>query len=157
MRKAIFNINFNYYYDNTRKGAKYSLDGKHYFNGGNFVEIAINNGFGYGVKYDTDCIPFDAGSDIEPLHMSVKSSKATLTSIILGHDMKTCLDAYFARVASTSWAWGIIVDDTIHCYIMNAQEFRTFTEQWASYYEDRHNIRFKATSGKMIQWLEERI
>ena len=157
MKKAIFTINFNYIFDNERKGAKYSLDGIHYFNGGNFAELCVRNGFGFGLNYDTNCTPFDAGSDIEELHMSVKSSKASLTSECLGYDLETSLETYFNRVASTNWCWAVVVEDTVQCYIMDKKEFKEFTENWASYNKDRGNIRYKATSGKMITWLEERI
>ena len=157
MKKAIFNINFKYIFDSAKKGAKYSLDGKHWFNGGNFAELCVRNGFGYGLNYDTACIPFDAGSDIEELHMSVKSSKASLTSECLGCDLETSLEAYFNRVASTSWCWAVVIEDTVQCYIMDSKEFREFTKNWSTYNKDRGNIRYKATSGKMIQWLEKRI
>lgn len=157
MKKTIFIINFSYHFEADRKGAKYSLDGEHWFNGGNFAELCVRNGFGFGLHYDTDCIPFDAGSDIEELHMSVKSSKATLTSECLGHDLETSLNTYFDRVASTSWCWAVVIENTVQCYIMNANEFREFTENWGSYNKDRGNIRYKATSGKMITWLEERL
>ena len=157
MKKAIFKIDFNYTFDASRKGAKHSLDGEHWFNGGNFIELSIRNGFGYGLYYDTACTAFDAGSDIEELHMSVKSSKASLSSEILGKDLESSLDCYFERTASTSWAWGIVIEDTAQAYIMDAKEFRSFCETWASYQQDRKTVRFKATSGKMIQWLEERL
>ena len=87
---------------------------------------------------------FDAGSDIETLHRSVKSSKATLTSEVLGRDM------------DTSWAWIVPMDGTLTAYVMDANEFEQFTREWASY-TNEGRIRYKATSGKMIKWFEERV
>lgn len=89
--------------------------------------------------------------------MSVKSSKATLCSEKLGDSMEQVLRQYFKRTASLCWCWTVIIDEAVICYIMNAIEFREFTRVWASYEPTRGVIRYKATSGKMIEWLEGRI
>ena len=156
MRKAIFNINLNYTYDANRKGAKYTLDNEHYMNSGEFAEVALKNAFGYEAVKDANTA-FDEGSDIEQLQMSVKSSKATLTSVILGKDLKSSLDTYFARTASNQWAWVILIENTLTVYIMNESEFKEFTLNWAYYQTDRMTVRYKSTSGKMIKWLEEHL
>lgn len=157
MRKAILLHGLTYTYDGNRKGAKYTFDnGEHWKNGGEATEICLKGGLGFTPTKDGNT-PFDVGSDIEPLQMSVKSSKATLTSIILGYDFDSILKCYFERTASNQWAWGILIDDTITAYIMNAQEFERFTREWASYDDNRKVIKYKATSGKMIKWLEEQL
>jgi hypothetical protein len=143
-------------FDAERKGAKYSLDnGEHWLNGGEFAEAALKSAMGFSPCKDANTA-FDAGSDIPELNMSVKSSKATLTSEVLGKDMDTSLTTYFERTASTSWAWVIVTDETVTAYIMNAEEFERFTREWATY-NTEHRIRYKVTSGKMVKWFEERV
>ena len=142
-------------YDPDHKGAHYTFDGSHYLNNGEFAEAVLKSCMGYACEKDANTA-FDAGSDIEELHMSVKSSKATLVNEILGKDMESSLNTYFDRTASESWAWVVIMDDTCTAYIMNADEFRTFTTEWASY-NNEGRIRYKATSGKMLKWFEERV
>ena len=143
-------------FDAERKGAKYSLDnGEHWLNGGEFAEAVFKFALGYEPRKDGNTA-FDAGSDIEELSMSVKSSKATLTTEVLGKDMDTSLRTYFERTASTSWAWVIVTDETVTAYIMNAEEFEEFTREWASY-STEGRIRYKVTSGKMVKWFEERV
>lgn len=155
MKKAVFTNLKSYQFDAARRGAKYSLDGIHWMNGGELSEAELKYCMGYECAKDANTA-FDAGSDLEELHMSIKSSKATLTSEILGKDMETSLDCYFARVASTCWAWVILMDGTLTAYIMDADEFRTFTTTWGAY-NNEGRIRYKATSGKMISWFEERV
>ena len=88
-------------YDPDHKGAHYTFDGSHYLNNGEFAEAVLKSCMGYTCEKDANTA-FDAGSDIEELHMSVKSSKATLTSEILGKDMESSLNTYFTRTASES-------------------------------------------------------
>lgn len=143
-----------YTFDDSRKGAKYSFDGLRWMNAGEWREAQYKYKLGLEAVKDANTA-FDAGSDIESLHRSVKSSKATLTSEILGKDMESSLTCYFKRVASTSWAWVINIDDCLTVYVMNAEEFKEFTMTWASMESGR--IRYKATSGKMIAWFESRV
>lgn len=145
-----------YRFDADRKGAKYSLDnGEHWLNAGEFAEAVLKFAMGFSPCKDANTA-FDAGSDIPELSMSVKSSKATLTSEVLGKDLTTSLNTYFERTASTSWAWVVVADETVTAYIMNAEEFRKFTEEWASY-NTENRVRYKVTSGKMVKWFEERV
>lgn len=142
-------------YDPDHKGAHYTFDGIHFLNNGEFAEAILKSCMGYTCEKDANTA-FDAGSDIEDLHMSVKSSKATLTNEILGKDMESSLETYFTRTASTCWAWVVIMDGTCTAYIMDEQEFKGFTETWASY-NNEGRIRYKATSGKMLTWLESKV
>lgn len=155
LKKVFTNLKTYEYYD-ARKGAKYTFDGVHFMNNGEFSEAQYKHCLGFKAEKDFNT-PFDVGSDIKELTQSVKSSKASLTSVILGYDLQTSLNSYFERVASTSWAWVIIIDGTLTAYEMNEIEFREFCETWASFQRDRQNVRFKATSGKMIQWFESRL
>lgn len=155
MQKEIFIGLKKYTFDNEHKGAHYTFDGEKYMNAGEWCEAQYKYVLGFEATKDANTA-FDAGSDIEQLHRSVKSSKATLTSEVLGRDMETSLACYFERVASTSWAWIVPMDETLTVYVMNADEFKQFTTEWASYNKEGR-IRYKATSGKMIKWFEERV
>lgn len=155
MKKEIYTNLKSYEYVSEHSGAHYTFDGKHFMNCGEFSEAEYKYVLGFSAEKDANT-PFDAGSDVEELHRSVKSSKASLTAMVLGCDMKTSLDCYFERVASTSWAWVICMDGTLTAYVMDEAEFRAFTEEWASFTNER-KIRYKATSGKMIKWFEERV
>lgn len=156
MTKTEYTINFNFTFDPEHKGAPYTMDGEHYMNSGEFAEVADKMVKGLGSKKDANT-PFDKGSDIEETNTSVKSSKATLTSTQIGYDFDSIKRCYFARVHSTNWDYVVIVDDTVVIYNMDAAEFESFLDKWASYCKDRNVIRMKATSGKMLQWFEERI
>lgn len=144
-----------YSYEPERKGAKYTLNGSSYMNNGEFAETVYKYALGLKAEKDANTA-FDAGSDIPELNQSVKSSKATLCNEILGRDMQSSMATYFERCASTSWAWVVVVDDTITAYIMDENEFKEFMMSWANY-NTESRIRFKVTSGKMIAWLEERV
>ena len=112
MIKQIFTNLKKYTFDPMHKGSHYTFDYMHYMNTGEWCEAQYKHVLGLKAVKDANT-PFDAGSDIECLHRSVKSGKATLTSEILGKDMNTSLACYFERVASTSWAWVIPMDDTL--------------------------------------------
>ena len=156
MKKMVSKVNFLYTYDGNRKGAKYTIDGVHYMNGGDFAEIADKSVRGLDANKDANT-PYDAGSDIPELNTSVKSSKFTLTSCVLGSSFDEVVNRYFETVHSTSWDYVVIIDDEVIIYTMNAVEFRSFLNEFASYANDRKVVRGKATSGKMIAWFEERV
>lgn len=157
MKKSIYTNLLPYYFDPDHRGAHYTFDnGTTHCNSGEFGEIQYKHCRGYEAKKSANT-PFDAGSDIEEISASIKSSKATLTSESLGCDLQTSLDCYFERVASTCWIWVVLMDGTLTAYEMNADEFREFCEKWSNYQADRRNVRFKATSVKMLAWLEERV
>jgi len=156
MTKTEYRINFKFQFDPTHKGAPYTMDGDHFMNGGEFAEIADKMVKGLGSTKDANT-PFDKGSDIEQTNTSVKSSKATLTSAQIGYDFNSIKRCYFERVHSTNWDYVIVIDDTVVIYNMNASEFESFLDNWAAYNKERNVIRIKATSGKMIRWLDERV
>ena len=154
MKRTEYKINFKFTFDPTHKGAPYTMDGEHYMNGGEFAEIADKMVKGLGSKKDANT-PFDMGSDIEETSTSVKSSKATLTSAKIGYDFDSIKKCYFARVHSTNWDYVVILDDSVIIYNMDKAEFDLFLSNWATYCADRNVIRIKATSTKMLRWLEE--
>jgi len=156
MIRSEYKITFNYHFDPARSGAKYSLDGIHWLNGGEFMEAGLKYELGFGFAKDANT-PFDKGSDIEQTNTSVKSSKATLTSAQIGTDFDSIKKAYFERVHSDNWSYVTMIEDSFVVYNMNKSEFSEFIDNWASYAKERNVIRFKNTSGKMINWLEKRV
>ena len=158
MTRNTYRINFTYHFDPTdaHKGAHYSIDGEHWMNAGEFAEVADKLVRGLGSSKDANTA-FDRGSDIPQTRTSVKSGKATVTTVRLGPDFESFKRAYFARVHSTNWDYVVIIDDTVTVYNMNAAEFEAFLDKWASFQKDRGAIRIKQTSTKMLQWLDQRV
>jgi hypothetical protein len=156
MTKTTSEINIRYFYEPNRSRVKYSLDGEKWINGGDFAEIANKASKGLAPEKDGNT-PYDKGSDIEETHTSVKSSKAALTQVVIGNSFETILRNYFAHTASNNWDWTVIIDNTVTIYNMNRPEFERFVRQFGYYEEARQIIRFKATTGKMIKWLEENL
>lgn len=109
-----------------------------------------------------DSVPFFVDSDIPELHMSVKASGFTLASarLNMGETFEEKLDDFFARVASTSFAYCTLENEA---YIMNADEFRCFLCQFCGL--DRESskngggckVRCRKESKKMREWLASRV
>jgi len=154
MTKQMFDINLTYTFDAGRSGAKYTLDGVHYMNSGEFAEVVTKSVLGFEAHKDANT-SYDKGSDIEELNASVKSSKASLTSMVLADTFEESMNVYFENTHSSLFIYTVVMDETATLYMMNASEFRAFMTIWAKLNE-RGVIRFKATSGKMVAWLEER-
>ena len=160
MKKVLYHVKSSYGYNPEHKGAPYVVNGKS-CNAGNLFECVAHEWAENDFSYDTKAVPFDKGSDIESLNMSVKSSGASL-ACLYGDNMIDILTEYFNRVHSTSWAYVVKLDDEFVLYIMNAVEFKEFLESWAgltreSGQEIRYKVRIKKTSGKMLSWLDERV
>ena len=157
MKKSTYTVNRPYLFNPDHKGAPYSMNGgESYMNGGEFREVMLKSVLGYDAVKDA-CGAYDKTDDVPELNASVKSSKATLVNKVLGYDYNSVKACYFATVHSTIWVWVSIVDDELNAYYMNAEEFASFMDAWASYVPDRKVIRFKAESLKMLAWLEERV
>lgn len=156
MKKQIHSISISYHFDPSHKGAPYTFDGSHHMNAGEFTEIMVKAHMGFDACKDANT-PYDMGSDIPEINASVKSGKATLVNKKLGQNMEEVLDTYFQNVHSTSFIWGVVMDDELIIYTMNAKEFRPFIENFANFDKSRQVVRFKATSGKMLKWLEAHI
>ena len=153
MIKTTHPITIPYTYDPNRKGAHYTINGTDYMNHGQFVQIALVASL-YNRIDRPDHVAYNVDSDIPELHESVKSSKATLVNAFLGNDFETVLNAFFENVASTQFSWCILLENEIVRYVMNKNEFRKFTETFATFDNSRKVIRYKITSTKMIQYLE---
>lgn len=147
-----------YMYDAAHKGAPYTMDGgKSWKNAGEWKEsiCKAHRGLDYMVNPATSWCD---GSDIESEHASVKSSGASL-ACLYGFDFQNILDTYFQNVASTIWYWVEVHDETVIEYHMDSTEFRAFLEAWAKLEKvagGQYKVRMKKTSGKMLDWLDER-
>lgn len=157
MKKAEFALNREYIFNPEHKGAPYSMNGgESWMNHGDLCEVmfkAVNN---FEAVKDP-CGSYDTTDDVIELNASVKSSKATLCSKKLGYDFDSFKRHYFATVHSSLFIWVSIHEETLTAYYMNAEEFETFMDNWATFTSDRKVIRFKIESLKMLQWLEERV
>lgn len=152
MVKREFAINVSYVFDADRKGAKYSFDGAKYMNAGEWKECLAKSVLGYANHKDANT-PYNMGSDIPEIAASVKSSKASLTNMVLAPSFEESVNTYFANVHSTCFIWVEVVDDNVVLYEMNADEFKGFIYHWSNLNE-RGVIRFKASSAKMVAYLE---
>lgn len=155
MKKATYPIVLAYSYDPSRNRAHYTFNGENYMNNGDFSECILKAALGYDAKKDGNT-PFDKGSDIEELHMSVKSARATLANEVLGADFDSIKAAYFARVKSTAWAYVTHDTETLTAYYMDKVEFEEFMNKFGYVEKSRSTIRFRDNSREMINWLEDR-
>lgn len=109
-----------------------------------------------------DNVPFDKGSDIPEFHMSVKSSRFTLVSgkLMSADSFEGQIDEYFARVASSSWAY---VTENNEAYIMDMAEFRSMLMMFARFERDssknggKSKVRFPAENKKILAWLSAQV
>lgn len=156
MLKTVVKNTVKYEFVPSHKGAPYTFDGEHFMNAGQLKQILRVFSL-YGRLERPDKVPYNLGSDIPELHESVKSSKATLTTVVLGESFDEVLDKYIKTTASTSHSYVVLDNDMIITYIMNMSEFVEFTKCFASYAKDRKVIRYKADSKLMLEWLESRV
>lgn len=152
MMKKVLPITVSYQFDADRKGAKYTFDGTHYMNAGEWKEAIAKAVLGYIARKDGNTA-YNEGSDIPELNASVKSSKASLTNMVLADTFEESVEVYFQNVHSDLFIWVEVVDENAVLYMMNADEFREFIYKFSTLNE-RGVIRFKATSSKLVAYLE---
>jgi hypothetical protein len=157
MTKTIYSINFAYTFDGTRKGAKYSFDGEHYKNTGEFLEFALKRILGYADWNVKDSHRFDKDSDITDLCCSIKSAESSLFNIRLADNFNDSLELYFAKAHSTMWKYVMLVDDTLVVYTMDKNEFREFVSLFSRWDNYKGKIKIKTDSKKLLFWLENNV
>lgn len=109
-----------------------------------------------------DNVPYNMGSDIEALHMSIKSSRFTLTSgkAMQAQDFEGQLAEYIANTASTQVTYMAM---NMVAYVMDMAEFEAFVRAFCTLQKDSsknggyNKIRCKHESKHMIEWLEAHI
>ena len=154
MKKHVSNITLKDYYNAKGKGTKYGYAGE-WYNGGDFAELIRKAQLGLTPTIDRE-LKFNEGSDIAEYSESVKSSRASLTDVVLGSDFETIIKRFFKEVASKRFAWVTWDSDVVTTYIMSPTEFEEFARNFANYEPSGQRIRFRPTTRKMVRWLEER-
>ena len=154
MKKAIYSINVPYMYDKAHKGAPYFIPalGK-WCNLGEFSELQLAFALTGEVRGKGNTA-YDVGSDIPEYGLSVKCGRASLANNLGDGSKEERLDAFFHNVASTSFAYCIMVNDEMVVYTMNKREFRGFCDIWA--YATGKKLRLYKNA-KMHVWCEERV
>jgi len=155
MKKEIRTINFNYTFNTAHKGANYTLDNEHWINGGEFAEIVTKSVLGYEAKKDANS-RYDVASDIEEINASVKSSRFTLVNMKLAETFEETITRYFETVHSNIWIYTVVMENEATLYYMNKEEFNEFLHTFC-FFNERFNVRCRATSGKMIAWFENKL
>lgn len=154
MQKVIYKISVPYMYDKAHKGAPYYVPalGK-WSNLGEFTEMQLAYALTGEVRGKGNTA-YDAGSDVPEFNLSVKCGRASLANNLEGNTKEERLDTFFRNVASTAFAYCVLVDDELVTYIMDKAEFREFCEAW-SYVEGTKLRLYK--SMKVHQWCEDRV
>lgn len=153
MKKTTYEMPISYIYNAEKPRAHYTVDGIHYMNGGEFAEIVDKACKGLEAIKDANT-KFDAGSDIEETHTSIKSNNCGLTDEKLADNKEDFIAEYFRRTASTNVDWVSIVDDEVTIYNLSMEEFKEFVNRFASW--DKHSTKVRIKSSlKMLKWLEE--
>jgi hypothetical protein len=155
MKKEIRTINFNYTFNTVHKGANYTLDNEHWINGGEFAEVVTKSVLGYEAKKDANT-RYDEASDIEEINASVKSSRFTLVNMKLAETFEETITKYFETVHSNIWIYTVVMENEATLYYMNKEEFNEFLHTFC-FFNERFNVRCRATSGKMIAWFENKL
>ena len=107
-----------------------------------------------------DHVPFDKGSDIPELNISVKSARFTLAAILYGDTLEAKVTDYFNRVQSTTWAYAT---EDGYIYLMNKQEFAEFLllscslQKASSKNGGTKVVRMGTETRAVIQWLEAHV
>lgn len=153
MVKNVYSITIPYRYDENRRGNKYTLDGKHYDNNGDFLEKVYKHCLGFEPTKDKNT-RFDNGNDIEQLQCSVKSSHCTLTTVQLGNSLDEILTNYYKLTPCEMVSWVMAIENSLIVYEMSLDEFMEYARTFAFYDKARKVVRFRPTNSKMLQWLE---
>ena len=106
-------------------------------------------------------LKWDEGSDLPEQNMSVKGARFSLCAggQLKGKNIHEMLNDYFARVASTRFAY--VTCDYV-AYEMDAKEFRMFLECFGTLEKEstknggKIKVKAKSESAEMLKWLEER-
>ena len=155
MYKEIHTIRFNYQ-KTDHHGAPYTIDGEHFLNYGQLVQIArISVKTGQMTKPDN--IRYDLDSDLSEYGESIKSAKATLVNMYLGDDLESVLNTYKSTTHSQMHSWCDLKDNELTAYVMDIDEFIEFTRLFGRYDHNRKVVRYKTHSSLMVKWFESLI
>ncbi len=155
MKRIQKHVTINYKMDTARHGAPYTMDNIHYFNHGELTEFIVKACLGYDAIKESNG-RYDEIDDIADIHASVKSNRATLTSVQLGTSFDEIVNAYFKTAPTKTWIYAILDDDVCTMYIMNQSEFKAFLYRFGYYCKYRNVVRLKTDSKKMRLYLNIR-
>jgi hypothetical protein len=68
----------------------------------------------------------------------------------------TAITKYFETVHSNIWIYTVTMEQEATLYYMNKEEFNEFLHTFC-FFNERFNVRCRATSGKMIAWFENKL
>ena len=157
MIKKTYPITIAYQFDPTRKNAKYTIDGVHYMNHGDFCEILAKDALGYEAKKDANTA-FNMGADIPELNASVKSIRCGLTDMKLGNDPKIWWNRFWAMADPTQIAiWVCEHDGEVDLWFMSHEEFKEFCKEFAKWDGYCNKYRISTCANKTNAWLEKKI
>lgn len=157
MRKETYTNNLTFTFDGTRKGAKYTLDGEHYMNHGEFCECLAKSVLGYDAIKDANTA-YDMGHDIPEINASVKSWNCGLTDRKLADNRAEFVERFFETSdKNTTYLWVYEYGEMVDLWYMNESEFRQFTEQFGNWDGYAKKIRFKTCNNKINAWLESHL
>ena len=164
MKKVTYINKMPYAYDPTHARSPYRPNHQTaYKNKGETIESIAK--FYRGMYTDVnDNVSWENGSDIPSEYASVKSSEGSLGRSIGGryNSVNDKIKTYFAHTHSKVFIWIEWNPETeeVTEYQMNKSEFGAFVQKFTRICNNsEHNdiaIRFRKTSKKMINWLEEK-
>lgn len=164
MKKIFHLLQQEMIYNPAKSRAPWTIDGIHHMNGGQRFEGSAHEYFEGAFTFDRKAVPFDKGSDIESLRISVKSHGCSLACLYRPRTdtaKAEIITEYFQRTASEWWLWA---EEPAHrqmvFYIMDATEFRQFLELFGELGQetgkDLWKIRVRS-SKKLVRWLEAQL
>jgi hypothetical protein len=107
-----------------------------------------------------DKVPYNVGSDIPELNISVKSARFTLMSgkLCKAQDFDGIVNQYFAEVHSTEWLY---VTEDLKGYFMNAEEFKSLLYQFCDLERESNSTIYKIRMGReneeVTNWLQAQL
>lgn len=160
MTKEVYKNELKYSYDSSHNGSHYLIEGcDSYCNHGELCESIAKAHRGLFTPNNPNTA-FDKGSDIEQEHTSVKSTEAQFARDLHGVTYGQQVKDFFLRVASKKFLWVEFDEETqmVTEYLMSKREFGAFVYRFCRVVRSKSNgteqPRFRATSKKMIDWLE---
>lgn len=146
MKKSNFMVKVPVIVDPTRKGAKFSLDGEHFFNAGELAETLDK--IAHGLPYEKSEAAHWEEADIPELEADVKSWKANIR-VAGANNMDETLERFFKNAIAKKFHFVDYELPTVTEYSMNANEFEKFIRKFCNWEAGRKQIRFPTMSGTM--------
>ena len=162
MEKKVVSLNGYTIYKDGKPG-RFLCNGQA-VNQGEFVEKVLTERM-FGQEWHKDHIAYNMGSDIDAdgIGYSVKSSKASLTELLLTDDKSensknAIIEKFLATVVSTMFLYGVEISGEIVVYQMNKREFEKFLrDMWTMDKQsgkEKYKLRIRKADSVVIQYFE---